>query len=370
LKILHVYKDFDPPVRGGVERHISLTCRFQRKWAEVGALTCSRNGRTSRVLRDETPVTEVGTWFRFQNAPFSPSFPWHMHQIGADLMVVHLPNPTAELGWLLARPRGRMVVRYHSDVMRQAKALKIYAPWQRRFLEHADLILPTSDVYMHSSPTLKGLCSRCRMVPLGILPEDFENRDPEAVAALRQRYGGDFVFFAGRHRHYKGLPYLIEAARGIRAQVVVAGDGPEREACMAQAKEFGVRVTFPGTLSQADLVNHMHGCSVFVLPSVARSEAFGMAIMEAHVCGKPVVATRLGTGVEFINQDGRTGVNVPPRDAAALAEAVNALLADPRRCESMGAYARQRVEEDFHAARVARQEFELYQEVVECLSTS
>jgi len=77
-------------------------------------------------------------------------------------------------------------------------------------------------------------------------------------------------------------------------------------------------------------------------------------------CGKPVVATRLGTGVEFANLDGETGLNVPPRDATALAEAINHLLAHPEERQRMGAFARKRVLENFQSETVARREFELY----------
>jgi len=92
--------------------------------------------------------------------------------------------------------------------------------------------------------------------------------------------------------------------------------------------------------------------------------------MEAHACGKPVVATRLGTGVEFINHDGQTGINAPPRDPAALATAINDLLAAPARRAALGTYARTRIERDFRAEHIARQEFDLYQKVLGCTSST
>lgn len=370
MKILHVYKDFDPPIRGGMERHIALSCRYMRQWAEVEALVCSRSLRTRVAVRDGTRVIEAGEWGRFQSAPVSPAFPWHLWRNAADVVVVHVPNPTAELSCLFARPRGCIIVRYHSDVVRQARAMRFYRPFLMKFLRKTAMILPTSQPYLDTSAILSEVRDRCRVVPLGILPEEFQTCDAARAAALRQRYGGEFVLFSGVHRYYKGLPHLIEAAAAIHAPLVIAGDGPERARCMALAAERGVRIAFPGELSQEELVAHMHACAVFAFPSVARTEAFGMSILEAHACGKPVVATRLGTGVEYANEDGKTGLNVPPGDAAALAEAINALLADPARREAMGAYARARVWKDFHAEAVARQEFSLYQEALACNSTS
>jgi rhamnosyl/mannosyltransferase len=370
VKILHVYKDFDPPIRGGVERHIALMCRYQRQWAEVSALTCSRTAWTRRLERDGTAVTEVGEWGRFQSAPLAPLFPWYLRRCAADVVVVHVPNPTAELGWLLARPRGVLVVRYHSDVVRQAGAMRVYGPIQMQFLRRAAMILPTSEPYLATSPVLQAVRDRCRVVPLGIEPGEFAAPDPARVAALRARYGETFVLFSGMHRYYKGLSNLVAAAGAIQAPVVLAGDGPERAAAMRQAEALGVHCHFPGALSHADLVAHLHACAVFAFPSVERSEAFGISIMEAHACGKPVVATRLGTGVEFINEDGKTGLNVPPRDPAALAAGINQLLGDAAARAAMGAYAKARIEQSFTAEQTARAEFALYEEAWRCSNST
>ncbi|HOS02705.1 MAG TPA: glycosyltransferase [Candidatus Hydrogenedentes bacterium] len=362
LKILHVYKDFDPPIRGGMERHVALMCRYQSQWAEVEALTCSRSVWTRRAFRDGTRVTEVGEWGRFQSAPIAPLFPWHLRKLQADIIVAHVPNPTAELSYLIGRPQGRLIVRYQSDVVRQAAAMRFYGPFQMTFLRKAAMILVASEQYLATSPTLQAVRDRCVVVPLGIVPEDFQRPDAARVAALRAKYGGEYVLFLGMHRYYKGLEYLVRAAPSIRAMIVMAGGGPQRPYCESLTRTLGANIVFPGTLSHEEAVDHLHGCAVFVFPSVARSEAYGISMLEAHACGKPVVATTLGTGVEFVNLHGRTGLNVPPRDPAALAEAVNALLADPELRDRMGAFAQRRVETELHAATIARREFELYQQ--------
>ncbi len=364
MKILHAYKDFDPPVRGGVERHIALMCRYQRQWAEVSALTCSRCPRTARVVRDGTGVLEVGEWGRLQSAPVSPAYPIHLKRSAADVVVIHVPNPTAEISWLVTRPGGKLIVRYHSDVVRQAAAMRVYAPVLNRFLRRADAILVASNEYIETSETLRPFRGKCHMVPYGIVPEQFARSDQRAVDDLWSQYGHPFVLFSGRHRYYKGLRYLVEAAKSITAPVVIAGDGPERPALQRQAAELGVQVQFPGELSDAALVEHLHAAAVFAFPSVERSEAFGISILEAHACGLPVVATRLGTGVEFANLDGVTGLNVAPRDAGALAAAVNRLLKNEGERATMGQQARERAGRDFRAEDIARREFEIYLELM------
>lgn len=364
MKIVHVYKDFDPPVLGGVERHIAMCCRYQRQWAEVEALTCSRSPWTRVELRDGTRVLEVGEWGRFQSAPMAPLYPFYLKRVNADVVVVHVPNPTAEIGCLIARPRARLVVRYHSDVVRQAAAMRYYGRVQLAFLRRADVIIPTSQQYVDTSQTLGAVREKCRVVPLGVQPEDFSKPDDAVLNDLRSRYGGPFVLFSGIHRYYKGVEYLVRAAKAIHARVVIAGDGPERLHNEALALELGARIEFPGRLTHEDLVAHLHACEVFVFPSVERSEAFGISLLEAHACGKPAVATLLGTGVEHVNLHGETGLNVPPRDPQALAEAVNSLLADSARARAMGLRAAERVCTEFHAEHVARAEYDVYEEML------
>ncbi|HOC69184.1 MAG TPA: glycosyltransferase [Candidatus Hydrogenedentes bacterium] len=364
MKVVHVYKDYDPPIHGGMERHIALLCHFQKQWCDVEALVCSRGVLTQRLEHEGVPITAVGEWGRFQSAPFAPLFPWYMKRCRADVMVLHSPNPTAELGWLISRPRGALIVRYQSDVVRQAAAMRFYAPFLMRLLGKAAMILPTSPQYLESSAVLTRFSDKCRIVPLGIVAEDYNNVDPDMVAGLRSRYGGPYVFFCGVHRYYKGLSWLIRAATGINARVVIAGEGPERAANMALAAQSGADIAFPGALTHAELVAHLHGSAVVAFPSCERSEAFGLSILEAHACGRPVVATRLGTGVEYVNEDGKTGLNVPPRNAEALAEGINRLLADAAMRESMGAYAWARVRTAFSAEALARTEYELYAQVL------
>lgn len=364
MKIVHIYKDFDPPVHGGMEHHMALMCRFQRQWAEVEALTCSRSWSTRVAERDGTRVTEVGEFGRFQSAPVSPAFPWHVRALRADVAVVHVPNPTAEIAWLLGRPRAKLIVRYQSDVVRQASAMRWYGPVQQRFLQRADLILAASQQYLDTSATLRPFLAKCRVVPLGILPEEFANPGEDRLEDLRRRYGGGYVLFSGRHRYYKGLEVLVRAAKSIHAPVVIAGDGPERAKCESLARATGVAIHFPGMLTRDEVVAHLHGCDVFAFPSTERSEAYGISMLEAHACGKPVVSTAIGTGVEFVNLHGQTGLNVPPRDPDAFAAAVNALLEEPAKRETMGAFARARVERDLNAAAIARAEYGLYEEVV------
>jgi len=112
-----------------------------------------------------------------------------------------------------------------------------------------------------------------------------------------------------------------------------------------------------------DVVPFYHAAELFVLPSIARSEAFGIVQLEAMACGKPVVNTQLDSGVPSVSIDGVTGITVPPADSTALGHAINSLLDDPRRA-MLGHAAYRRVREQFSLAGMAEQTLALYHEVL------
>ncbi|RLE11598.1 mannosyltransferase, partial [Candidatus Aerophobetes bacterium] len=98
----------------------------------------------------------------------------------------------------------------------------------------------------------------------------------------------------------------------------------------------------------------------FCLPSVARSEAFGIVQLEAMACKKPCVSTSLPTGVPFVNQDKKTGIIVPPKDPQALAKAINILLDNPALREKYGKYAKERVKREFAREAMVHKIMEVY----------
>jgi rhamnosyl/mannosyltransferase len=368
MKILHVYKDYYPPIVGGVEKHIAQVCGHFKKKFEVEALVCNRGPFTKIEHIDGVRVIKVGQLGRVQSAPLPPGFPLWLRKIKADILHFHLPNPTCEFSYLLAKPSGVVVATYHSDIIRQEFLLRFYGPFLRRFLNKATRILPTSSIYADSSPFLREFREKCRVVPLGVDTHFFDSiaareKDIEKVRSL---FGREFILFVGKLRYYKGLQFLIEAMPRIDAPLVVVGTGPMEDELKSLAALYRVseKVFFIGEVSDEDLAFFYHACSVFVLPSVYRSEAYGLVQLEAHACGKPVVSTRLGTGVESVNIDSKTGLLVPPADSGALADAVNRLLADPARRKQMGDFARRRAHAEFGLDRMFREIESVYREAL------
>jgi glycosyltransferase involved in cell wall biosynthesis len=174
------------------------------------------------------------------------------------------------------------------------------------------------------------------------------------------------VLFTGRMVPYKGVDVLLRSLQGVEAVAVLAGDGPRRGDWMALAAQLGLRgrAKFPGEVSQDELLALYHACDVFVLPSITRAEAFGFVQVEAMVCGKPVVSTRVPSGVPWVNRHEETGLTVPPGDVAALRQALQRLLLDAPLRERLGAAARRRVLETFTVEVMGARAVEVYESAV------
>lgn len=177
-----------------------------------------------------------------------------------------------------------------------------------------------------------------QMMVEGGLPSDrvyvksnFLEPDPGIAGSHR---GG--FFFAGRLSEEKGVDWLLEAANVAPGSITVAGTGPLADA-VRRAGESGL-ISYVGLLARQQVLMAMGHAQVLVFPS-RWFEAFPMTVVEAFACGLPVIAPRLGSMAEII-EDGRTGVLYPPTGPAALAEAIGWALGHPRDLARMGEAAR------------------------------
>jgi rhamnosyl/mannosyltransferase len=168
----------------------------------------------------------------------------------------------------------------------------------------------------------------------------------------------------GRLVYYKGFEYLLRAMCHVRGTLLIVGEGPLRRKLESDARALGVsdRVFLVGEIQNDKTTPYYQAADVFVLPSIARSEAFGIVQLEAMASAKPVVNTLLDSGVPFVSLDGVTGFTVPPRDAMSLAAAINRLLEDPELCARYGAEGARRVRNEFNVTRMVDRVIEVYEE--------
>jgi glycosyltransferase involved in cell wall biosynthesis len=311
-------------------------------------------------------VKRLPRLFNLSAAPVCPSMVSAIRGTAADLVHLHLPNPLASLAYLASGHPGRLVITWHSDIVRQQTISRMIRPLEEAILKRAGALIASSPNYVESSPVLSRNRARCRVIPFGINAEAFRACDGETVAKIRRRYGPHIVLAVGRMVYYKGFEHLISAMAKVGGHLLIVGDGPLRPQLERQAFDTGVmdRITFLGRVSQDEVVAYYHAADVFVLPSVARSEAFGIAQLEAMACGKPVVNTRLASGVPYVSVDRITGLTVAPADADELAQALRRLLDDPYLRGKYGAAGARRVRDEFSVERMAELTLGVYHEVV------
>jgi glycosyltransferase involved in cell wall biosynthesis len=199
-------------------------------------------------------------------------------------------------------------------------------------------------------------------IPTGIDLERFRPADRAAArAALGLGAHGSLLGIVATLRSWKGHRHLLAAFAALQspdARLVIVGDGPQRAALEAQARELALadRVRFAG--NQVDVAPWMQALDVFCLPSYA-NEGVPQALMQAMACGLPVVTTPVGS-IEEIVADGVTGVLVPPEDPARLSAALAGLLADPARREVLGRGARAAALERFGEERMVERMLEVF----------
>ena len=367
IRVLHVGK-FYPPVTGGMERMLQLLCENERPGVDSRVLVANLEGATVHEELGGVPVTRVRSLGRIGSVGICPTLPLWLRRLEADLVVVHEPNPVALVSVVLARPRGGVLVWFHSEVVRPRwKYRLLYRPFLRRVLRRAARIIVSSPELARHAVELRDCRDRCVVVPFGVDTSRFVVTDEVRARAdaLRERHQTPVLLFVGRLVPYKGVDVLLQALGGIEATTLLVGDGPLRAELEAQARELRLsRVRFLGEVSDVELTALYHAADVFVLPSVTRAEAFGVVQLEAMACGVPVVSTNLPSGVPWVNQHDKTGLVVSPGDADGLRRALRALLTDRPRREALGRYARERVAREFTLTRMAQLTGGLYRAVL------
>ncbi len=368
MRILHIYKDY-PPVLGGIENHLELLAEeLAARGHQVTVLVSGQGRQTSVSERRGVRLIAAGRLATVASTPLSPALPLLLARERPELIHLHHPYPPGDAAALLAGRGAPLVVTYHSDIVRQQRLARVVAPLLRATLRRAARIIATSPAYIRSSPFLAPVASRCRVVPFGVPLERYGQADPALVAAVRARFPGPLVLFVGRLRYYKGADRLVRAMAEVPARAVFVGaDATVRAADLqALAAELGIgeRVHFVGEQSDAELRAFYAAADVFALPSVERSEAFGIAQVEAQAAGLPVVCTELGTGTSYVTRHGQTGIVVPPGDVPALARALRSLVESPPLAQAMGAAGRARACSEFSLARMLDRVEAVYDEAL------
>ncbi|UCF41483.1 MAG: glycosyltransferase [Gemmatimonadota bacterium] len=370
MRILHLSK-FYPPDPGGLEHVVASLAEGAAARGHEVRVVCATGSRWAGERRDAdveggVEVVRLPTRGIWWSQPMAPGY-LAAARWPADVVYLHRPHPLADLAVLLG-PRRRTVVFHHADVQRQRAARLVYGPLAHAVARRAAATVVATSAHLGHARDL-GSAGRAKavVIPYGTDETRFIP-DPDAPrpAAFPLREAGPLALFVGRLVPYKGLDVLVRAAAAAGLGVVIVGDGPVRGELAELISRLGVgkRVVLAGRVPASELPEYYQVADYFVLPSVSPAEMFGVSMLEAMACGKPVISTGLGTGVGEVNQPGTTGLEVPPGDEQALKDAMERLARDSALRERLGVAARRRAAEEFSLAGMVERHLELCEALV------
>lgn len=352
LKVLQLGKFY--PIRGGVEK-VAYDLMLGLSGLGVHCdMMCAASQGGSRVItvNDHAGIICCHAWFKAAATMISPAMIFALRRVQSryDIIHVHHPDPMACLALFLSGYKGRVILHWHSDILKQKTLLKLYLPLQRWLLRRADQVIGTTPVYLSESPFLRDVQQKTVCLPIGVEPM---KPVPEDVQAVRRRYAGKKIIFTlGRLVPYKGYRFLVAAARYLKDDyvVLIGGTGVLKDELLQEIDDLGLKgkVELLGRIDDRDLPAYYGACDVFCLSSIQKTEAFGIVMIEAMSCGKPVVATDIPqSGVPWVNAHGVSGLNVAPSDARELARAIEAVTEDKSAYDRYSAGALRRYHELF-----------------------
>lgn len=368
LKVLHFYKTYHPDTFGGVEQVIfQLSETVSGHDIAVTTLTLSPRGNIDDGKVGSHSAYYSKTSFEVASTPFSfnaiKKFKILAEQ--ADIIHYHFPYPFMDILHFISGIRKPSIVSYHSDIVKQKLALKIYSPLMNKFLSSVDYIVASSPNYLASSSTLQKFSSKVKVIPYGLDKNLYPSVNAEKLDYWRERLGGRFFLFIGAFRYYKGLDVLLNAMEGIDYPLAIVGIGSLESELRKQAEDLKLKNThFLGLLSEEDKIALLQLCCGVVFPSHLRSEAFGITLLEGAMYAKPLISCEIGTGTTYINIDGETGIVVPPDDSDALKKAMETLWGNPSLAKEYGENAFARFNHLFTSERMGQSYLELYYEVM------
>ncbi|MBK7630770.1 MAG: glycosyltransferase [Ignavibacteriales bacterium] len=376
MKIVQTNKAYYPKV-GGIETTIrTLSEGFVKDYgANVDVLACNHTRYFKKIDKtiNGVNVSYMATLGFFSSLPISPGYFQALLKLKGDILHIHQPFPLADLTLeffpQLKKNFSKIITSWHCDITRQKWALPIYGKYIHRFLKSVDKITVSNPNLVENSDFLPSYKDKCVVIPHGInlgwansgVEINYFSENPTL------NYNNKIILFVGRLVIYKGVEYLIEAMQYVsNASLIIIGSGPLEKNLLNRISilKLNSRISIIPEVDDKTLQHYYKSCDLFVLPSINKTEAYGLVQIEAMACGKPVICTNLATGTTFINQHRKTGLVVPPKNSKALADSINKLISDKSLRDSLGSNAKNRAISEFTSEKMVKRTYDLYLELL------
>jgi glycosyltransferase involved in cell wall biosynthesis len=281
-----------------------------------------------------------------------------LRSVRPDVVHTHLVH--ADVYGALAGARPLVSTKHNDDPFRTGPFRHV----ERALARRVDRVIAITEALARFTVEAVGLPrEKVEVVPYG-LDESPASWGPNPPVVVPE--GAHVLLAVCRLARQKGLDVAVQALARVRetqpdAVLVVLGEGPERATLERLASELGLgsAVFLPGRVG--DVAAWLERAALLVHP--VRWEGFGLALLEAMLASRPVVASGVSSVPEIV-ADGETGLLVPPDDAEALAAAVAGLLGDPGRAARLGSAGLERARAEFSVGRMARRTLAVYEGVL------
>ncbi|MDX2128556.1 MAG: glycosyltransferase [Chloroherpetonaceae bacterium] len=371
MKVLQIGKFFHPH-KGGIETFLKEISSPLSKKVDLQVLVSSSNTTSLSENIDNFTLTRAATYGKVLSLPLSPKILLDAARIikefKPDIIHTHVPNPWADCIALFShlQLKPKIVVHWHSDIIRQKLLFPLLSPMIHKVLNECSAIAVPSKAHIRASLFLPKYENKTHIIPLCLSEKATESVivDPKTKMILNRIGKAPFLLSVGRLVYYKGFNVLIEAMQEVNAHLVIVGEGPLRSELEATIHRLNVesKVHLAGELENIEPLFQL--CTCFVLPSIAQSEGFGVVLLEAMRARKPLISTKLGTGVEIANKDGVTGLAVEPSNVKELTTAINTILSNNNLRMKFGEAAFQHWKENFTTEKTVDAIFSLYKRIL------
>ncbi len=344
LRILQINKYYQPDI-GGVETVVKQYAENLGEGFEVTVLCVKKRFslKTDIEIVNGVKVIRCSSLGTFWSMPVSFSFFLTFLQRYKNFEILHFhePFPLASLLSFLISRNNKIVITWHSDIIKQKSLKKIVEVFQNKLCDKAAVIFTTSPNLLEYSSILKKFRNKVFILPLSI-----------PTNKKISEYDNNYILYLGRLAYYKGIDVLLKAHEiaNTNMELLIVGSGEKEvtldilEHCNKTTKKVRFINEF---VSDKEKNEYLKNCSFFVLPSIAASEAFAIVQLEAMIYGKAVINTNLPTGVPYVSVNDRTGITVAPNNIAELADAIDRLDGDMDLRQRLGESGRKRVIREF-----------------------
>lgn len=325
--------------------------------AAAGELVCRKSDTVYDTV-DGIEVIRCGYQMKFSSQAISFTYGRAldklMKEFKPDIVILHYPNPYVTHFLLkYKRNKFKLWIYWHLDITKQRILKHLFHKQNVDLIQRADKILGATPKHLDESAFTKLFEGKKQILPYTIDEKSLIITQDEVNEAetIRKQHEGEIIgFFIGRHVPYKGLKYLIEASKILGNEKIhffIAGTGELTEGLKEQAKG-DPKVEFLGRISDSERKSYLYAADIICFPSITRNEGFGLALAEGMYFGKPAVTFTIpGSGVNYVNLDGVTGIECPNCDSHAYAQALMKLAGNDALRKEYGANARQRVLDNF-----------------------